>query len=420
MRYLAALLLLIAAANPSAEIRYFHFQRPVENAPAAEKQACFVIDPAIFSHAAPGLADLRLYRGSAEVPYAVQTAEPLSDSNQALTPVNLGRRGRETVFDAAMPAGGFRDVELSVSGQNFIATVVVSGSQEQTGAETRLGSFTIFDLSNQKLGRSTVLHLPKSDFRYLHFRIDGPIAPEAIKGLTVLRSAAVAPRYVAVSGSQQIAQKGRESVIEFTVPTNTPVDRVIFVAGAQPANFSRDVRIRIVPASPPKQDTDEPPQPIDTFANILRVHRVENGHAIDEERLSVDAPVGLPADATKWTVTIENGDDAPIALNSVRLEMVERDLCFDVAAGGTYLLYYGDSAVAAPRYDYATLFTRQPDAAQASVGPEIPNPAFQPRPDTRPLTERYPALLWIALAAAIGMLGLVALRTARQQAGATK
>jgi len=421
VKSLAALLLIAAAATPSPQIRYFHYLRPVENTPATARQTCLVVDTAIFSRSEPQLADLRLFRGVAEVPYVVQTVEPVTDSNRTVPLLNMGKRSGHTVFDAAMPAGSYRDLELTISGQNFIATVAVSGSQSQNGtAATRIGSFTIFDLTGQKLGRSTVLHLPKSDFRYLHFRIDGPIQPDAIGGVTVLRAAASAPRYIAVAESQQIVQKGRESVVEFTIPPNTPVDRVTFAPGAEPANFSRAVHIRVAPASPSREDADEPPQPIDTFANILRVHRIESGRAIDDERLSVDAPAALPQDATKWTVTIENGDDAPIALGSVRLEMAERDLCFAAAAEGGYTLYYGDAALAAPRYDYAILFARQPDAAQATAGPEATNPAYQPRPDTRPLTERYPALLWIALAAAITLLGFIALRSAKQQGEAAK
>lgn len=421
MRFLFALLLLLAVAAPSPEIRYFEYQRPIENTPAAATQTCFAIDPAIYPHAQAQLGDLRLYRGAVETAYVIQSAEPLASSDQQVSALNLGQRDGQTVFDASMPAGSFRDLELSVAAKNFIATVNVSGSQQQTAAdETRLGAFTIFDLTGQKLGRSTVLHLPKSDFRYLHFRIEGPIPPDAIKGLTVLRATSGEPRYSVVAATRQVAQQGRDTVATFTVPPHTPVDRVTFVAGAQPANFSRDVQIHVVPATRPKIDPDQPAQPLEAFGNILRVHRVESGHGIDEERLSVDAPAGLSQDATDWTVIIENGDDPPIALTSVQLEMVERDLCFDAAPGGGYTLYYGDSALAEPRYDYASLFVRQPNAALATVGPESANPAHLPRPDTRPLTERYPALLWGALAAAIALLGWIALGAARQQSGAEK
>ena len=116
------------------------------------------------------------------------TGGPVQAEEKSIVPLNLGQRGGQTVFDAAMPEANYSDIQLAVTGQNFIATVTVSGSQAESGSrETKLGAYTIFDLTRQKLGRSTVLHLPESDFRYLHFRIAGPLAPESINGLSVMR-----------------------------------------------------------------------------------------------------------------------------------------------------------------------------------------------------------------------------------------
>jgi hypothetical protein len=145
--------------------------------------------------------------------------------------------------------------------------------------------------------------------------------------------------------------------------------------------------------------------------NILRVHSIEEGRRIDEENLTVNAPQVFFDGPAKWTIAIENHDDAPIEVASVKLEMLERRLCFDAAAGAAYTLYYGDSALAAPQYDYARLFAAAQDPALATLGAEIVNPAYQPRPDERPFTEKHPALLWVALIVVIALLGAVALRS---------
>jgi hypothetical protein len=97
----------------------------------------------------------------------------------------------------------------------------------------------------------------------------------------------------------------------------------------------------------------------------------------------------------------------------VKLEMLERRLCFESVANAAYMLYYGDSALAFPRYDYATLFAPQATAVAGTLGPEQANPAYQARPDDRPFTERHPALMWVALIAVIALLGGVALRSPR-------
>src|SRR5258708_11271234 len=93
--------------------------------------------------------------------------------------------------------------------------------------------------------------------------------------------------------------------------------------------------------------------------------------------------------------------------------MLERSLCFEASGTAGYMLYFGDSVLTAPKYDYAALYMPQSHAAKASVGPEKPNPDYQARPDSRPFTERHPVLLWLALAFVILLLGAVALRSVK-------
>jgi len=410
-----ALLLAVAAASP--EIRYFRYERALQNLPQQSGQACFVVDQGIFAHAAPQLADLRLYRDTTETPYAVHFSAPVQTAQDSVAPLNLGMRGGQIAFDAdlreALHETKYSDIQLSVSAVNFIATVTVSGSHEQAGNDvTKLGSYTIFDLTNQKLGRSTVLHLPESDFPYLHFQIAGPISPENIAGLIVERMPVMQPRYMTVAESSQITQKDHSSVLEFTIQAHVPVDRLVFTPGSEPVNFSRSVRISVAQLSQSTTKNADEPE-LTSSGNLLRVHSALNGHKIDEERLAVDVPWRDADTPSKWTITVDNGDDAPLQLRSVQLQMLERTFCFESASNTSYTLFYGDPALLSPRYDYAALFAPRPDAAQLTVGPEQPNPAFQPRPDNRPLTERHPALLWIALVVVIALLGAIALRSAR-------
>jgi hypothetical protein len=411
MKFLSAALLLAIVASP--EIRYFRYQRAIQIQPPQSGQACLAIDPAIFAHAAPQLADLRLYNGLTETPYVIRVSAGVEGSRVSNQPLNLGVRSGETVFDAEMPDAHYSDVELSISAQNFIATVTVSGSKAKTGGpETRLGSYTVFDLTGQKLGRSTVLHLPESDFPYLHFRIAGRLRPEQVKGIAVERLPAAKPRYQTVAETSLVTQKGHSTVVEFTVPAHVPIDLVEFDPGASPALFSRDVTISVAPvAEAHPTDQDQLPQTFSSAGNLLRVHKIQDGKRIDEEHLAVNSPREDFDSPSKWTVTIENGDDVPVTLRSVRLEMLERTLCFDAAANAGYTLYYGDPALDAPRYDYATLFAPQANPARAVAAAEQLNPAWQPRPDQRPFTEKHPALLWIALIAVILLLGAIALNT---------
>jgi Protein of unknown function (DUF3999) len=416
---LRAIVVLLALAAATPEMRYFRYEKALAGPAAKAGQTCVALDAGIFAHAAPGLADVRLYRagddGGTETPYAMREAAPVEQQQKEIAPLNLGHKGAHTTFEATMPAGRYSDVELEVTAKDFIATVAVTGAQTEGGTEgTELGLFTIFDLTGQKLGRSMVLHLPESDLKYLYFSITGPVKPGDVQGLSVERLPAKR-QYVTVADTNQVTQKGKETVATFQVPAHVAVERVEFVVGATPANFSRDVTVKAQPVVGPKETTDaEPGGPVTSSGTLLRLHATREGHKIDEEDLAVGAPwVSLGDAGSTWTVTVDNGNDVPLAITDVKLEMEQRTLCFDAAAGASYTLLYGDGALTAPRYDYATLFVADTNAAQATLGPETENPEYVARPDGRPFTERHPGLLWVALVGAVLVLGLVALRTAK-------
>jgi len=402
----------LLATVVSADIQYFQYERPIVGIPSEPSQTCLALDATIYAHSRPLLSDLRLYRDGKETPYAIRVAAPATAAAN-IAALNLGERNGHVVFDAAMPQGSYDDVELNLAAHDFIATVEVFGSQSQTGdVQTKIGPFTIFDFTREKLGRSTIVHLPESDFLYLHFRIDGPLKPEDVSGLSLSRTAKTNLPYVTVAETSQVTQKNHETLIEFSLPANVPVDRVQFVAQAEPVNFSRNVTVIVTQQKTGQNGQRAESEPSTSYGSILRLHSTRNGHRIDEEHLSVDPPVTAIGDPTKWLVKVDNGDDPPLSFQSVRLQMLERTLCFDATPGANYTLYYGDPALSAPRYDYATLFTPDEKAARATFDSEKNNPDYKSRPDTRSFTERHPALLWIALVLVVVLLGGIALRSA--------
>ena len=404
--------LLSAVTTVAADQRFFLYDRTVNTTPAVAGQSCLSLDVDTFIHASPRLADLRLYRDNVETPYVINIAAPTQVAAASIGLLNLGLQGKQVTFDAAMPEGSYSDLTLGITAQNFIATVTVFGSHAATGdLGTKLGSYTIFDLTSQRLGRSTVIHLPESDFRHLHFQIAGPITPDQITNATIDKLPASQPKYQPVASSSDVLTKGHTSVFVLTIPAHVAVDRLVFTPGSIPEMFSRDVQVEVQPTlSMPMSNDSEPPSPIIATGNLLRVHRTEDGRRIDEDRLTIVAPTVDFASPTRWTISIENGDDVPLN-TSVRLEMLQRDLCFEAMSNARYTLFYGDPPLSAPVYDYTALFSRQLKAVQANEGPEQRNPLYRERPDVRPFTEKHPALLSIALVAVITLLGGISVRS---------
>jgi hypothetical protein len=224
--------------------------------------------------------------------------------------------------------------------------------------------------------------------------------------------------YTAVAETTAIATAGRESTATFEIPVRVPVERVWFqLAPGFKGNFSRDVRVTAL-AEPQKNavDDERAPLPETVSGTILRVHATEAGREIRSQELGVPAILGANLQApAKVEVAIENGDDQPLPIAGVRLEMRQRQLCFDASmAAGGLALYYGDDKLMAPVYDYERLFVAADQPLAAELGPEMLNPAFQPPPEVvMPFTQRHPEALWIVLLAVICALGMVALKSSR-------
>jgi hypothetical protein len=130
---------------------------------------------------------------------------------------------------------------------------------------------------------------------------------------------------------------------------------------------------------------------------------------------SIELALGTVRYASTIELTIQNGDDAPLALHAISLQMRERQVCFLRKPGTSYMLRYGDPALGAPEYDLSPLQAALSDASLSTLGPER---ALTPETNrSLPFTERHPVLLWIALILVVGTLGLVALRSAKKGTG---
>jgi hypothetical protein len=393
------------------------YQRSVST-PGGTGQACAVVDAEVFPNAAPSLKDLRLYQDNREVPYAVTLSESAQVDSESARVLNLGMRGRSIVFDLEMPNRPYTDVTLNLGGQNYLATATVSGSAAMNAPATRLGEFTLFDLSAQHLARNTTLHLQESTFRYLHVELEATAAPGAagfVSAPQMMRGATVPPSreaqtiFTIAAETNSVVQRGKQTVASFLLPTRVPVERVTFlITPGFKGNFSRDVQIRARPEGSPATASES------ASGTIMRVHLTEAGHEIRQQQLSVPATIGSNLQSAALVeAVVDNGDDAPLPISAVRLEMRQRKLCFDAAVAPAPILFYGDPALPAPRYDYARIFTAVSTTHAAMLGPQQVNPLYRQREDTRPLTERHPNTIWIALLAVISLLAMVAFRSSK-------
>ncbi len=247
-----------------------------------------------------------------------------------------------------------------------------------------------------------------------------------MRGAQVPPSRAGQVLYTTVAETKVVTDSAGRVAAEFEVPARVPVERVSFVlAPGYEGSFSSDVRITArgvdengETGGGGSRDTGVQSGSEVVPGGILRVHSKEAGSEIRAERLSVPAILGanMQRDA-KVAVTFGGVGEAPPPIVAVRLEMRQRKLCFDAAAGMATRLgvLYGDPTLVVPTYEYQRVFRASQNAGVATLGPEEKNPAFQPRAAReRRLTERHPEVLWIGLIGGVCGAGMVALRAARR------
>lgn len=414
LRFLLPLLLVLLQHTPnSAERRFFRFEREMLMPQADSGQMCVSLDADVIKNSRSDLGDVRLFSRSSEVPYVLHIGRA-GESNRYPSPkiFNVGELNGKTVFDANLTNPFYQSLSIDTKATDFVATVDVYGSYTSEGMErTKLGVFTIFDVRGSQPVRRTSIDLPRSNFAYLHFEIDGKIKPVDIVGVSVLDTDGSQLNYQTIAERHNLQIDGRNSVVSIKLDPLISVERVTVIDNAG-RDFVRNVKVDRTDGGKTIRAAD---------GTIYRFNTLRNGIRLSAQQMHVDISASYRKfgenDPSEWRVTVENGDDTPLAIKSVLFEMRDRRLCFDASKGESYTLVYGDSVLMPPKYDYANLFEPSLHPGIVKLGSEKENAQYVHRPDTRPWTEQFPIVLWIALGVVIIVLGTVAVRSAGKSPG---
>jgi hypothetical protein len=391
-----ALLAVLLATSPA--ISYFKYQRQM-GAASATGQHYAVVDEAVWQHALPNLDDLRLYAAGQEIPYARRTMwGSLKAEQKTVRLLQPGTVGGKTQFLLEMAGVPEYDrITLAVGTKNYVAHARVDGQDDSHGKQwANLGTTTLFDLSEEKLGRNSTLQIPVSTYKYLRVTIDGLVKPSDIRGATAGIERAQEAVWRDLASEPKQTQEGKDTILTFAVPENVPVERVMLAIDPAQSNFQREMEMQAGNDSAAGA------------GEISRIHMQRNGQRIDVDETWLTLRT---AGHGELRAVIHNGDDVPLRITRARLQQYERRIYFDSDAGASLGLYYGDDKLNAPVYDYAKLFQADASAAQLRLGAEEANARYSGRPDDRPWSERHPAVLWAAILATVAILGGIAVRS---------
>jgi hypothetical protein len=415
------------APGPIADTQHLRYVRALTLPPNASGIACTVLDANVYAHtASPSADDLRVFRLTPhtkpeEVPFVVSYSEAQPSDAQTATVRNVVVHNSTLTFDLDMPPRAYTQVDLQLSAHNFLATAQVS-----TPSNKPLGTFSLFDLTQRHLARSTSLPLQESTSPQLHITLhlrsldNTPyphLDPAILQGATVPASREAQTLYTVVASDSTLTQQASSSVAQLSIPAHVPVERVQFVLDpAYNADFFRDVSVTAI-ADTLDQFTHQLDQPEERITDrIWRVTRPANAApAIHASSLAFPAVLASNLhDRATVRVTISNSAQPPLPLRAVQLAMRQRTLCFNAAPNATYTLRYGDKDLHAPVYDSGNIAKLPAKPLIATLEPEILNAGYLQRP-INTYTQRNPNLFWIALLATVAVSGSLFSRHAMRQ-----
>lgn len=378
-----------AAAVDEAKFRY---ERALPAQGAAEPVA-FEPDGPMLLHARDAFGDLRILdtRG-AQVPW--RRVPELEAAPRPVDVLNTGRSGKEALALLDLGAGPapYDRIELEIPDRLFVGRVRVLGADRRLGPFRLLSTTGIYAIRGAQDARSTTAVLPRSDFRYLEL---------AASNVSTIVDATV-------SGSEERPRLTQRR--HGLVPGPG--------AGSAESRFTLDFGTRGIPVTELEVSSSTP-----TYERPLRLEGSNDrqafvplaGARIFRFRGSTSASVMFGSRFRYLRVTIENGDDPPLA--EVRLETrgPSRAILLEPGHEPPFRLLYGGPEVPAPSYEFARIPAPGPKTLlpPSRLGPERVNASFEPPADTRPFAERHPGLIQFALALAAAALaagGFFALR----------
>ena len=394
-------LALAASDSPEPAISYFSNLREVHVA-QLDRQNFFIVDEELWNHSRPDLGDLRLYDGATPVQFSISEQRAgISSEEVAAKILNLGSSSGHTEFDLDAEALATYDrIRLRLDAKDFVVTASVSGSNALDHAgSTELAPSTLYDFTSQQLGSNSVLKLPPSSFRYLHVKLSGAIRPQQVKGAAIYNLREQQASWTKVGTCTAPQQKQHTTVIVCDVPARVPLDRILFQVVPAQVNFRRTVSVENAKAVQ------------EASGEISRVRVNRAGTLVTAEELAIN----LAGTRGQFTLSIDNGDNSPLAIVGAQPLSLERRVYFDPQGKTLFNLYYGDEKLSAPVYDYARFFHLEASPAEAQLGAGIHNSQYTGRPDDRPWSDRHMGVLWAAMVLAAVSLAMLAIRGLRSE-----
>ena len=405
-RTVRALLLVAAAAAATAQLpvtwKNWQYSAPIETGEVdAARYGSVTVPFAVTARASRDWTDLRVIDAAGhEVPYVLSAAlgGRTEERREArlLEPGVVAGQYSQALFDLGGDGRIHNSVAIRIDGQDDLLTwVEIAVSDDRRDWRVIRERAPIYRLAQSGLGDRTTVSYPDSIARFLRVRILDPSRPYRIVGGDVVHEVVTAAERVPANIALSPVPSDRGQSVWMAESPAVPISEVRF-------DTTQDAFYR--PVSVETSD-DGQRWSLAAAGEIFRTTE----HGQPRASLAVDFPEQVSG---RWRVTVHNRSDAPLAALTASFATTPRHVIFRQEPGQDYRLAYGNARASAPQYDLARSIDPAlvSSAPAVSLGPAVENSGYA---NPAPWTEQHQVVLWLALGAAVLVLGVLAVRTLR-------
>ena len=419
-RLVLACLFFAAAATALAafDTKEWQWKAPIQPPPSATGFVLLPLPPAVFDQSQRGMNDLRILDDQGNLaPHLIEreASAPSVEWKKVdlLNPVyQPGLHARVTLDFGSQVKKNL--IRASLSGDNYRRKALVEGSvdgQQWDRLDDNLFLFAIHVPDHSY--RVDTLRLPENDFRYLRLTVfpmedEKEITIQSVEAALEKPAANAAADLPITSSSLRFDEKNRETILDLDLGyRNLPIEelrlsiatpyfhRPYVLEGRNAARHT--IRVRTETGWNDREE--EAPW---NYAGGGVLYRLAGGSGTAEltsmER--VEAPYRF------LRVRFIEGDNPPLTLDPKKTSVLWRQpkLFFEIKAGRSYSLLWGNAKASAPSYDLASAIPDRASLAHTTValGPPL---ALATEQKIVPWTERHGGLmtaLFLLAALAVG------------------
>jgi hypothetical protein len=386
--------------------RSWHYSRPVVNQSSGIDSPVEVQLPwAMFDHCKPGCADLRIVDSlGGEVPFEMErySAEQNVQSQQARIVENsfVTDHYTQIIGDLGEAHAVYDRVKVETDRPNFIVWAEVALSDDARTWRVVEPRAPIARFRSRNVDGTQTIPFQGLSSRYLRIRIADPSGKFPVSGISVLHQEAPEVQLSQVPATVDIDKSADISTSTWRATLHSPNQPVSQIqVTTDSTEFYRAVRLS---SSEGGREW--------SYRGSGVIYRYHQGGKT-RESLRIEFP---EYGANRFLrLEVFNADDQPLTDVTISLSAVPRILVFKSAADRQYRLIYGNEKAQRAQYDLAHFLDSgpaKPVYLRLPLGAEEATKNYR---DPRPFTERHPQVLWGALAVAILLIGMTAIKTLR-------